>query len=74
MTDLPLNEAIPVAPRPARSIFEPDALAALKLTLLAVGISVPLNMVFGVAAAWLRWADADDGWLGMLHGELLVRV
>ncbi len=34
------------------AIFEPDALAALKLTLLAVGISVPLNMVFGVAAAW----------------------
>ncbi|HAJ88446.1 MAG TPA: sulfate ABC transporter permease subunit CysW, partial [Pseudomonas sp.] len=31
---------------------EPDALAALKLTLLAVGISVPLNLVFGVAAAW----------------------
>ena len=27
-----------------------------------------------VAAAWLRWADADDGWLGMLHGELIVRV
>ncbi|MCQ4309224.1 sulfate ABC transporter permease subunit CysW [Pseudomonas stutzeri] len=34
------------------SIFETDALAALKLTLLAVGISVPLNLVFGVAAAW----------------------
>lgn len=34
------------------SIFEPDALAALKLTLIAVGISVPLNVVFGVAAAW----------------------
>ncbi|MCW8157658.1 sulfate ABC transporter permease subunit CysW [Stutzerimonas stutzeri] len=34
------------------AIFEPDALAALKLTLLAVGISVPLNVVFGVAAAW----------------------
>ncbi|MBK3759385.1 sulfate ABC transporter permease subunit CysW [Stutzerimonas frequens] len=32
------------------AIFEPDALAALKLTLLAVGISVPLNLVFGVAA------------------------
>ncbi|SDP02036.1 Methyltransferase domain-containing protein [Klenkia soli] len=28
----------------------------------------------GVAAAWQRWAAADDGWLGMLHGELLVRV
>ncbi|KJS77608.1 MAG: sulfate ABC transporter permease [Pseudomonas sp. BICA1-14] len=34
------------------AIFEPGALAALKLTLLAVGISVPLNLVFGVAAAW----------------------
>jgi sulfate transport system permease protein len=33
------------------AILEPDALAALKLTLLAVGISVPLNLVFGVAAA-----------------------
>jgi len=34
------------------AILEADALAALKLTLLAVGISVPLNLVFGVAAAW----------------------
>ncbi|PTS86639.1 sulfate ABC transporter permease subunit CysW [Pseudomonas sp. HMWF032] len=34
------------------AIFEPDAISALKLTLLAVGISVPLNLVFGVAAAW----------------------
>ena len=34
------------------AILEPDALAALKLTLLAVGISVPLNLAFGVAAAW----------------------
>jgi ubiquinone/menaquinone biosynthesis C-methylase UbiE len=28
----------------------------------------------GIAAAWQRWRDADDGWLGMLHGELLIRV
>jgi 2-polyprenyl-3-methyl-5-hydroxy-6-metoxy-1,4-benzoquinol methylase len=28
----------------------------------------------GIAAAWLDWAAADDGWLGMLHGELLIRV
>lgn len=28
----------------------------------------------GIADAWLRWAAADDGWLGMLHGELLIRV
>ncbi|MFZ3025025.1 sulfate ABC transporter permease subunit CysW [Pseudomonas sp.] len=34
------------------SILEPDALSALKLTLIAVGISVPLNLVFGVSAAW----------------------
>jgi ubiquinone/menaquinone biosynthesis C-methylase UbiE len=27
-----------------------------------------------IAAAWRRWRDADDGWLGMLHGELLIRV
>ena len=34
------------------SILEPDGLSALKLTLIAVGISVPLNLVFGVSAAW----------------------
>jgi SAM-dependent methyltransferase len=26
-----------------------------------------------IAAAWLAWAAADDGWLGMMHGELLIR-
>jgi sulfate transport system permease protein len=34
------------------AIIEPDALSAIKLTLIAAGISVPLNLVFGVAAAW----------------------
>src|SRR5690554_726799 len=34
------------------AVLEPDAIAALKLTLIAVGISVPLNVMFGVAAAW----------------------
>jgi sulfate transport system permease protein len=34
------------------AITEPDALAALRLTLLAAAIAVPLNTVFGVAAAW----------------------
>ncbi|MBG6472872.1 sulfate ABC transporter permease subunit CysW [Pseudomonas aeruginosa] len=34
------------------AILEPDALAALTLTLIAVAISVPLNLLFGVAAAW----------------------
>ncbi len=34
------------------ALLEPDALSAVKLTLLAAVISVPLNLVFGVAAAW----------------------
>ena len=31
---------------------EPDAFSAIKLTLLAAGIAVPLNLIFGIAAAW----------------------
>ncbi|AUH51705.1 sulfate ABC transporter permease subunit CysW [Chromobacterium sp. ATCC 53434] len=34
------------------ALAEPDALAAVKLTLLAAAVSVPLNLAFGVAAAW----------------------
>ena len=34
------------------ALHEPEALAAVRLTLLAAGIAVPLNVVFGVAAAW----------------------
>jgi sulfate transport system permease protein len=34
------------------ALVEADAVSALKLTLIAAGISVPLNLVFGVAAAW----------------------
>lgn len=34
------------------AIVEPDALSAIKLTLLVAAIAVPLNLVFGVAAAW----------------------
>ena len=34
------------------ALVEPDALSAIKLTLLAAAISVPLNLTFGVAAAW----------------------
>ncbi|WP_428421347.1 sulfate ABC transporter permease subunit CysW [Methylibium sp.] len=34
------------------AIVEPDALSAIKLTLLAAAVSLPLNLVFGVAAAW----------------------
>jgi sulfate transport system permease protein len=34
------------------ALHEEDALSAIKLTLLAAGIAVPLNLLFGVAAAW----------------------
>lgn len=34
------------------SFNDADALSAIRLTLLAAGISVPLNLVFGIAAAW----------------------
>jgi sulfate/thiosulfate transport system permease protein len=34
------------------ALVEPDALSAVRLTLIAAAISVPLNLVFGVAAAW----------------------
>jgi sulfate transport system permease protein len=32
---------------------DPDTLAAIRLTLIAAGIAVPLNVVFGIAAAWV---------------------
>ena len=35
-----------------RALREPDTLAAVKLTLLVAAIAVPLNTLFGVAAAW----------------------
>lgn len=34
------------------ALIEPDALSAIKLTLLVAAIAVPVNVVFGVVAAW----------------------
>ncbi len=34
------------------ALTEPEALSALKLTLLTSAIALPLNLVFGVSAAW----------------------
>jgi len=34
------------------ALTEPDAVAAVQLTLLVAAIAVPANLVFGVAAAW----------------------
>jgi sulfate/thiosulfate transport system permease protein len=34
------------------ALTEPDALSAIKLTVLVAAIAVPANLIFGVAAAW----------------------
>jgi sulfate transport system permease protein len=34
------------------ALVEPDALSAIRLTLLTAAIAVPLNLAFGIAAAW----------------------
>jgi sulfate transport system permease protein len=39
-------------PRFLAALAEPDALAAIRMTLLVAAIAVPANLVLGVAAAW----------------------
>jgi sulfate transport system permease protein len=34
------------------AVTQPDALSSIRLTLLAAAIAVPLNVLFGIAAAW----------------------
>jgi sulfate transport system permease protein len=36
----------------AAAIGDPDARSSIRLTLIVAGISVPLNTIFGIAAAW----------------------
>ena len=40
---------------------------------VAYGLATP-DQLDELADAWRTWRDADDGWLGMMHGELLIRV
>jgi sulfate transport system permease protein len=54
---LPLVTVFVEALRPGVDAYvdalkEPDALSAIRLTLLIAAISVPCNLVFGVAASW----------------------
>ncbi|HVI56248.1 MAG TPA: sulfate ABC transporter permease subunit CysW [Luteibacter sp.] len=50
------------------SIDQPEALAAIRLTLLVAAVTVPLNVVFGLAAAWAmtRFAFRGKALLGAL--------
>ncbi|HEY1962734.1 MAG TPA: sulfate ABC transporter permease subunit CysW [Rhizomicrobium sp.] len=34
------------------AVTEPDALSAIELTLIAAGVAVPLNVIFGLSASW----------------------
>jgi sulfate transport system permease protein len=47
------------------SLTDPDSLAAIRLTLVVAAISVPLNVVFGLAAAWAI-AKFDFRWKPVL--------
>ena len=53
---LPLPSSSPKPRRRDRRLLsalaDPDALAAIRLTLIVAAIAVPLNVVFGLAAAW----------------------
>jgi sulfate transport system permease protein len=44
-----LRKGLPAA---LEALKEPDAWSAIRLTLLTAAVAVPLNLVFGVAAAW----------------------
>ena len=50
------------------AITEPDAMASITLTLLVAAICVPLNLVFGIAAAWAiaRFEFPGKSWLNAL--------
>jgi len=44
-----------------RALASPDTLAAMRLTLLVAAIAVPLNTIFGLAAAWVLTRFAFRG-------------
>lgn len=44
-----LRKGLPAA---LEALREPDAWSAIRLTLITAAVAVPLNLVFGVAAAW----------------------
>ncbi len=36
----------------SQALNDPDTWAAIKLTLITAGVAIPLNLIFGIAAAW----------------------
>jgi len=41
--------------------------------LVASGSATPADLD-RIATGWLEWADAEDGWFAILHGEILCRA
>lgn len=50
------------------ALTDPETFSSIRLTLLAAGIAVPLNLVFGLAAAWLisKYEFPGKSWLTTL--------
>jgi ubiquinone/menaquinone biosynthesis C-methylase UbiE len=53
----------------ARRIVESD----LAGQAVAAGAATPADLA-QIAEGWLGWADADDGWFAVVHGEILARA
>jgi SAM-dependent methyltransferase len=55
--------------------MQADRIVASRVAEQAVGrgLATPADLE-ELAAAWRRWAEADDGWFVVLHGEALCRV
>jgi SAM-dependent methyltransferase len=52
-----------------------DRIAGSAITdqLLSSGLATPRD-IEEIAAAWRQWAADPDGWISVLHGELLIRL
>ena len=47
--------------------------SAITEQLLTSGLGTQED-IDAIAAAWREWAAHPDGWISVLHGELLIRV
>lgn len=47
--------------------------SAIADQLLASHLATP-DELGELAAAWQEWADHPDGWLSVLHGEILIQL
>jgi hypothetical protein len=47
--------------------------SAITEQLVGSGLATPEDLR-EVSRAWRDWAAAPDGWIGVLHGEILIRI